>query len=124
MKRDMDLIRRIAIEVEAMPPRQALTGLEEVDPFEFAFHAQLMLEAGLISGEIHEYISDDPPAVFVRRLTWEGCAFVDSVRDQTLWNKAKSTVLAPAASFTFGLLKDWVREEIKQGFPTLKQAMS
>jgi len=53
------------------------------------------------------------------RLTWEGCDFADAVRSDTLWKKAKEMVIKPTASFTFGLLKDWLKSEIAQGLPTL-----
>ena len=121
MKRDMDLLRRIAFEVEAMPLDHRLTGLAGVPPDEFFAHAEWLLEAGLAGGSVQRVPSGEPGPVQLARLTWAGCEFVDAVRDDTLWKKAKTTVLAPGASFTLDLVKEWLKAEISQGFPTLRR---
>jgi hypothetical protein len=121
MKRDMDLVRRIALETEQLPFGQELTGLDGVDKATFGMHVIWMVEAGLLTAKVQEFISaGDPPKVFVRRLTWEGCEFLEAARNETLWRKAKETVLKPSASFTFGLLREWLATEIREGFPTLR----
>jgi len=56
----------------------------------------------------------------VERLTWAGCEFADAVRSDTLWAKAKKEVIKPGISFTFDILKEWLKAEITQGFPTLR----
>lgn len=56
----------------------------------------------------------------VQRLTWSGCDFVDAIQDDTLWAKARAKVMKPTASFTFAVLKDWLKAEIAQGLPTLR----
>ena len=45
---------------------------------------------------------------------------MDAARDDTLWRKAKESVIRPGASFTFDLVKDWLKAEISHGFPTLR----
>ena len=123
MKRDMDLIRRIALEVADMEFGYVLTGLEEdgIDASTFGMHAIWMREAGLITASIQEYGSgDEPPNVKIARLTWAGCEFVDAIRDDTLWQKAKANVLKPGMSFTFDVLKEWLKTEITQGLPTIR----
>ncbi|MDR0216198.1 MAG: DUF2513 domain-containing protein [Comamonas sp.] len=122
MKRDMDLVRRIALEVESLEFDFVLTDLEEqgVDAATFGIHAIWMKEAGLITARIQEYSSGGPPGVEISRLTWAGCEFVDSIRDDTLWKKAKANVLKPGMSFTFDVLKEWLKTEITQGLPTIR----
>lgn len=120
MKRDMDLVRRIALEIVDMPDGHSLTDVDGVDKATFAMHIIWMKEAGLVTANVTEFQSGEPPKVFVRRLTWEGCEFADAVRSDTLWSKAKTNVLKPTSSFTFGLLKDWLATEIREGFPTLR----
>lgn len=119
MKRDMDIIRRIAIETADMGPGLVLTGLDDMDKLTFGLHAIWMDEAGLITANIQEFKSGEPPKVQIRRLTWEGCEFVETIRSETLWKKAKESVIQPTASFTFSLLKDWLAAQIKQGLPPL-----
>lgn len=120
MKRDMDLIRRIAIETEAMPARHGLISLDGVDPDTFATHVIWMQEAGLLSASVTPYQSDDPPAVYVHRLTWAGCEFLDAARSDTTWKKVKDKVVRPGMSFTFDVIKEALKAEITQGFPTAR----
>ncbi len=121
MKRDMDLIRRIALEVADMEHGYVLDGLEDgTSKADFAMHVIWMVEADLITANVQEYMSGEPAKVQVKRLTWAGCEFVDAIRDDTLWNKAKENVMKPTMSFTFGIVKDWLKAEITQGLPTLR----
>lgn len=120
MKRDMDLIRRIALETADLPYGHSLHALDGVSKEAFGQHVVWMQEAGLVKAAVQEYMSNDPPAARVLRLTWDGCEFADAVRSDTLWKKAKDTVIKPASSFTFGVIRDFLRQEILQGLPTLR----
>lgn len=120
MKRDMDVIRRIVLEVEAMDSGHALVSSDGLDEATFAAHAVWMEEAGLIKANIQDRLSGGPPKVLIRRLTWAGCEFADAVRSDTLWKKAKDNVMKPSMSFTFDVLKEWLKTEITQGLPTIR----
>ncbi len=122
MKRDMDIIRQIALEVEQLEYGYQLDGLDGVTPQVFGAHVIWMHEAGLIDAHVSEFANkvDNPPQAHVYRLTWAGCEFVDAARSDTLWAKAKQSVIKPAASFSFQLLREWLLAEAKQGFPTLR----
>ncbi|ABA60019.1 DUF2513 domain-containing protein [Burkholderia multivorans] len=122
MKRDMDIVRRIALAAEDLQYGYHLTGLDDVAPEVFGIHVIWMKEAGLVHAHVSEYLSplDDPPDASVIRLTWSGCEFVDAARSDTIWNKAKTTLIKPAASFSFQILREWLAAEIKQGLPTLR----
>jgi len=120
MKRDIDIVRRIALETAKLETGYCLEGLEGVDKPTFAIHVIWMEEAGLVKARISEYISGEHSQALVQRLTWAGCEFADSVQDETLWSKAKEKVIKPSASFSFGILKDWLGAEIRDGFPTLR----
>lgn len=120
MNRDMDIVRRIALATTDLEYNRVLTGLDDIDEITFGVHVIWMSEAGLVQATIQEFQSGEPPKVRVRRLTWDGCEFADAVRSDTIWRKAKESVLNPATSFTFGLLKEWLAAEIRNGFPTLR----
>lgn len=120
MQRDMDIIRQIALRVAELEYGDQLTEIDGVSAEAFALHATWMEEAGLIKATITEFLGDEIPAVFIHRLTWEGCEFADAIKSDTLWQKAKQTVIKPTASFTFGLLKEWLKTELQHGFPTLR----
>lgn len=126
MKRDMNLIRRIVIEVQDLPaiagkPRDlpTLGGLNGVDPALFAAHVQLLTEAGLVKSAMDGDDRHIPRNAHVFRLTWAGHEFADSIRDETLWNRAVDHVIKPSASWTFGLLVEYLKVEARRriGFP-------
>ncbi|WP_050874261.1 DUF2513 domain-containing protein [Comamonas testosteroni] len=118
MKRDMDLVRRILLQIADNPPGQTLAKLPDVTPAEFGLHVLWLHEAGLVHAMVIDKMTGADSQAF--RLTWAGCDFVDAIRDDTLWKKAKVNVLKPGMSFTFDVLKDWLKTEITQGLPTLR----
>ena len=120
MKRDMDVIRRIALAIEALEPGKTMNKLDGMDSAVFAMHVVWLEEAGLIKAVIHETFGASTPNVHIQRLTWSGCEFVGAIRDETLWKKAKESVMKPSMSFTFDVLKEWLKTEITQGFPTAR----
>lgn len=119
MKRNMDLIRRIAMASEALENGQALRALPDVPADVFSTHVLWMNQAGLVQARVYTDAKDAVTSATVTRLTWDGCEFMAAARDDTLWRKAMQTVLMPTASFTFGVLKDWLTQEISQGLPPI-----
>ena len=45
--------------------------------------------------------------------------FASAIDNDTLWRRAKENVIKPAGSWTFDVLKEWLKAEITQGLPTL-----
>lgn len=120
MKRNMDLIRRIALATTDIADDKVLSELPGVTEAEFATHVQWMHEAGLVFASITPKDSMRPAQnAVVWRLTWEGCEFADAVRSDTLWEKAKAKVLIPSGSWTFSVLLDWLKAEINNSFPII-----
>lgn len=90
--------------------------MEGVAPATFAAHVRWMQDAGLVDARV---MGLDNEIALVMRLTWAGCDFLDAARSDTLWRKAKSTVIAPTASWTFDILTGWLKAEIQQRLATL-----
>ena len=91
MKRDIDLIRQILLELEE---KGAYTNwmdidIEDYSPEQIDYHLELMVEAGLISVRTSEkeYSRQLP-----LRLTWEGHEFLDAVRNEPQWHKVKESI--------------------------------
>ncbi|MCX5592852.1 DUF2513 domain-containing protein [Alcaligenes endophyticus] len=119
MKRDMDLIRKITLATEQLPPNEWLEGIEGIEDAIFAGHARWMKEARLVEASIEEYL-DGSTSTAIKRLTWDGCNFADEIRSDTLWKKAKENVLKPSMSFSFSVLREWLKAEITQGLPSIR----
>lgn len=120
MKRDFDLIRSILRDVEDTEPDHHLTGFsyDGTDQKVVDAHVALLIEAGLLDGQRLSVTSGRSP-YRINGLTWEGHDFLDSIKDQSVWDKAKKNVLAPAGGVAFSVLKDWLLAEakLKLGLP-------
>ena len=121
MKRDMDLIRRIILTLdEHDDPLSSMMGLPGVDDAIFKYHASLIIEAGLATGVSQEF-QDGGCKVWLRRLTWAGHDFADAIRSETVWKAAVDNVIKPTASWTFGILLEYLKVEIRSRIPGLLQ---
>jgi len=89
MKRDMDLIREMLLEIEANPdpmdgPSLDIGGRSRD---EISYHVMLMHQAGLI--DAWDCSSVDEICWYPKDLTWEGHEFLEAARDPARWQKAK-----------------------------------
>jgi hypothetical protein len=114
MKRDMDLVRKILLEMEE-DDFNALSDIriEGYTPEQIGFHSYIMAQAGLIESIDATCMSDLMPNHMPRTLTWDGYEFIASVKDPTTWEKAKKTVLLPAGGLVFSVVKERAKMELK-----------
>jgi len=120
MKRDMDIVRRIILATADLPYGKVLDNIDGVSSEEFVTHVIWLQEAGLVVADAQAGSGSFAQYANVSRLTWTGCEFADAVLDDTLWQKAKGSVIKPGISFTFDVLKEWLKAEITNGLPTLR----
>jgi hypothetical protein len=127
MTRDMDLIRKIVLEIEArkgVEPRP-LT-IEGVDPIVLLRHLEMMHKAGLLEAQVFYSDSADnlPDIMDVTDLSWEGHDFAAVVKNENIWGKMKAVF--PAAELAgmplsvikdvgIALLKDWAKTRLGIG---------
>lgn len=124
MKRDMDIIRQIILATADLPYASTLDKLEGVSPDDFVVHVIWLEEAGLIIADAQAGSGSGAQYAMVSRLTWDGCEFADAVMDDGIWKKAKESVIKPGFSFTFDILKEWLKGEISNGLPTIRSISS
>ncbi|MBN1194542.1 MAG: DUF2513 domain-containing protein [Methanomicrobiaceae archaeon] len=105
MKRDMDLVRQILLEVEKnsdayAPVELSIEGYSEND---IAHHIALLVEAGLLVN----FFNDGKifPVAMATQMTWAGHDFLDACRDEGRWQKAKSIIGEQVKSAPFDVLK-------------------
>jgi hypothetical protein len=82
-------------------------------------HVQLLDEAGLVQAALQGGDKRISTGALVFRLTWAGHEFADSILDDTLWKKVKDHVIKPSASWTFGILLEYLKVEIRRHIPEL-----
>ena len=106
MKRDLDLVRQLLLQIEALPagpPVQYRTS-EIEDPVLLA-HFELVLAAGLVNGKIARSQGTRGDVISIVGLTWEGHEWIEMVRSDAVWDETKSTLLDGAGALTYELTK-------------------
>ncbi len=112
MKRDIDVIRAIVLAVrDADGSTEEVAGIDEK---QFAFHAQLLEEAGLVTARFGRPREIMAESAIIYRLTWDGHDFADSIADDTIRNMAKEHLLGSSSAWTFDILKEIVTATIKE----------
>ena len=108
MKRDMEMIRQILIDVEAHDSSKPCLQVSDANA---AYQIALMEEAGLVEAVILKDQQGLPHAAALLRLTWAGHDFLDSSRDSKIWKMAVEHIIKPGASWSFSILAEWLKQE-------------
>ena len=116
MKRDLDLIRHILLEIEAHPGAEGLSSdgfqVEGVPAETVIYNLKLAHQAGLIEGlDLSDFENFNLLNI---NLTWEGHEFLDKIKNETVWRQAKSKVKETAEGMSFEILKCALTEIIKK----------
>jgi len=113
MKRDMDIIRAILLNVESDKYQYGeAVHLDGVPPETCARHVALIFDVGLAEGTLIKPDGLGVQAAIIERLTSAGHDFCDGIRQDTIWNKAKEHILKPGASYGLSVLVEWVKIEV------------
>lgn len=110
VKRDIDLIREILLEVEARPASAPPTWLriDGRDADMVDEHVLILGDAGLLK------VSEVPfREVETHRLTWAGHEFLDAARDPDRWESAKRTVSEKTGALGFEVLKEFLMKLVR-----------
>ncbi|MFC3058392.1 DUF2513 domain-containing protein [Paenirhodobacter populi] len=120
MKRDMDFLRLLILEIEAGKDWYETTsdeiaeilqvearGLSKADAERLEYHLTLLEDAGLAE------FTKTGDGWIPERLTWAGHDFADSVRDEEVWRKTKEGAQA-AKGFTVDLLRALAKGFLKK----------
>lgn len=123
MTRDIDLIRRLLLIVDA---KQGSHGLKaddlEVDDFSLeaiTYHLYMMADAGMLVSE--PFHSAQHPEhrfdVIVYELSWQGHEYLDLIRDMTLWTEIREK-MAQSGTHGFALAIELARKEMLKRLET------
>lgn len=105
MKRNFDLIKQILLHVESFEKskNQSTIKIPGYSSEEVWYHVYLLNDAGLLLAS--ESKSPTDSVWTPHNLTWAGHEFLDSIKDDAAWEKAKSVVKSKTGGITFELLK-------------------
>lgn len=114
MKRDMDLIRKILLDLEQNDiARYKQMELEGYDPLAIGYHCYLLQQAGLIEAADATSNQYFLPHFIPLYLTWDGYEFLNGVKEPSDWERIKKKVVQPTGGFVFSLAKDVILHELK-----------
>ncbi|MBX3629336.1 MAG: DUF2513 domain-containing protein [Nitrosomonas sp.] len=107
----MSLVRKILLWAIDQPngymPKNP--SFEEYTDEQIGYHIWLMEQAKLINAIEQGAISSKSPQSIIVSVTWDGHDFADAAKNDVLWKKALNIVLNEGQSFTFDLLKSWLK---------------
>ena len=107
MKRDMELIRKLILQIEDSPNGSAPSQLqiEGYTAEQIGYHAYLLVDSGLAVGSDVTNSGSSGPEYLISYLTWAGHDFADACRNETTWKKATAIVKEKAGGVTFDVFK-------------------
>jgi hypothetical protein len=115
MKRDMDLIRRILLDIEAQEDPEEDIELDSGGKSEqvIQYHLHLLYDGGFINA--HEISPMTAAANWYQPLglTWKGHEFLDDIRNDTVWNKTKEKVGAQVGTVSLAVLQEVAKATVK-----------
>ncbi|MBB6610850.1 DUF2513 domain-containing protein [Pontibacter sp. Tf4] len=117
MRRDLDLIRVILLEVEKAESISDGLDLciEGYTDKEISYHVKLLYQAGYLEAN-DDSCRETPDKWSPKSLTWQGHEFLNAARDKTIWNKAKGKIGDKLSSVPFDFLKAYLNLTLKEHF--------
>lgn len=106
MKRDINLVRTILLEIEKKeePLGWIIPEIEGYSENEISYHIKILEEAGFVEArDLSTMGAFEWGAI---NLTWEGHEFLDASRSETIWNKTKSIIQEKMGSTSFEIIKE------------------
>lgn len=110
MKRDMDLLRNILLSLEK--DSNPFLDVYAEDNEDIYRHVEMLMDAGFIEGTMLPK-QDGVTEFEVERLTFAGCEYMDSIRNDKIWHKVKDR-LNEVGGAPLEIVKEVAMAEIRQ----------
>ncbi|MDW8107709.1 MAG: DUF2513 domain-containing protein [Armatimonadota bacterium] len=115
MRRDMNLIRKLILELEdVLPEREPNLNIEGYTEEQVRYHLYLLYDAGLVYGMEATAVPDSIPYIIPTRLSWRGHEFADNARDERHWKKTLQIMGERAGSASFEVVTSLLTQIVKQ----------
>jgi len=116
MKRNLDLIRHILLVTESLdkPKIVADDFVTEIYSYdEVCYHLSLLVNADYITAIEVPVLNSRYADYIVKQLTNSGCDFLDSIRNDTVFNKTKETLFSTVGTVALEAVKELARSTAK-----------
>jgi hypothetical protein len=121
MKRDMELIRELMLEIESKDNIFSFQNLclEGVNDLGYSFeqidyHLQILIEAELLIGKVQPQAGFDRRMIDIERLSWNGHEFLDNARNESVWKDTMKQVKEKGEGISIALLTQLLIAVTKQ----------
>lgn len=107
MKRDMELIRKLLLffDEKETPEQVQVPPIDGYNDLTIKYHLVLMYDAGLLRCEpVTSTTSDRVIYVLPFELTWDGHEFLDTIRNDSVWQRVRETISAKGGSLAFSII--------------------
>jgi hypothetical protein len=105
MKRDMDLIRALLLDVEGETPQDLSKWSEETQ----VYHLALLIESNLVHGAASLDGKGVPTHAHATYLSWEGHEFIDAARNEGVWNQALTSIKSSVGSVSLSVIQQLLK---------------
>lgn len=103
MKRDLDLIRNVLIEIEQDVDWPGSACWAPEDPVK-SYQLHLAIQAGLVEATESHVLGGAPPRFVITGLTWQGHEFLAASADQDRWGRFKKSAGTALSSIPFPVI--------------------
>lgn len=114
MKRDMELIRKILLNIEG--DKHDLRGTYTGD--QVGYHLGLLIDGGYITqyflGKEHPHWVGGFKCDMTYTLTWKGHDFIEATRNESFFKKCLAELKEKAVPVTFGLVLEYIKAKAKE----------
>jgi hypothetical protein len=116
MKRDLDLIRLILLEVEKNDNYQRPVDIEAegYSPEQVAYHVMLLGEAGYLTLSNKQHLRGF--GVSPKSLTWAGHEFLDATRNGKIWHQLKARLKDQGIDAPLAVVQQLALKLVSQAF--------
>ncbi|PZV27493.1 MAG: hypothetical protein DCF12_04245 [Snowella sp.] len=121
MKRNLNLIRKILLDIENAPPGKVISAsnfnYEEFEELIIVEHLKLLVDAKLLEGNVIEdslFDGSIVSACFIHRLTWDGHEFLANAKNDTIWKKVTSQAEEKGESISIFVLNQLLASATKK----------
>ena len=109
MKRDIDLLRVILMQVEsegqAEEPLLHTMGIEGLDQALVNEHVKLLIDSGYLEGEYKYSTNNRILLTSIRGLTPKAYDFIDNIRNESLWRSIKERITATSGTASLPIIE-------------------
>ncbi|MCB5725314.1 DUF2513 domain-containing protein [Mitsuokella jalaludinii] len=111
MKRDLDLLRNMLLKMESLDSSHGTVRLYTFkdlcdDEAVLSLHIHLLLDAGFIEATDIVHLDDAVDDFLITRITFDGYDYLDSIRNDSIWNEVKQKISSVGGSVSLDIVKE------------------